>query len=319
MRLPLRGWAFLMEALGRFRRNRKQRRAAAAKRRSLRRRHELTTLEPRVVMNADAVDDEIIVGSESGALVVDTTEFGPNLENDTGDNGPIGVRADANPNQAITLNPGESYSWNYAIADASGGYDVAKVKLVHEGAFTSGTPRAYVESSIVREQDGVAIVNIRLTHASANPVGVQWQLDNGTALAGEDWNGVWRQEETIEDWIPEQEGNVWVADAWVPRSEFYDGANYTEGDVIDLVDANGNSNPFTVPQDWPGEELETHDFVAGHEEWGIIPAHLGDVVVPVHYSHNDWLWFAPGEIEKQLQFELIDDGRRNPMSRFGST
>jgi hypothetical protein len=53
---PMRGWEAFWEALGRFRRNRRQRRAAA-KRRSVVRRHRFDTLEKRVVMNASAIND----------------------------------------------------------------------------------------------------------------------------------------------------------------------------------------------------------------------------------------------------------------------
>jgi len=60
MRLPFRFWKSFFSSLGQLRQARRRAKDARNKRRSLRRCHELSVLEPRVVMNADpiAVDDE---------------------------------------------------------------------------------------------------------------------------------------------------------------------------------------------------------------------------------------------------------------------
>src|SRR5262245_60142067 len=69
MRLPFRIWRSLFSSWARLQQGRKQRRAAARKRRSLQRRHELTALEQRVVLNAAPVaNDDVFQTTEEVAV-----------------------------------------------------------------------------------------------------------------------------------------------------------------------------------------------------------------------------------------------------------
>jgi len=69
MRLPLNRWGSLLEALGRFRRNRHSRRAAAARRRSTVRRHSFDHLEQRVVLNAAPITADDVYTAYVGEQV----------------------------------------------------------------------------------------------------------------------------------------------------------------------------------------------------------------------------------------------------------
>ena len=68
MRL-LRAWESFWGYLGYLRRNRRQRKAIFARRRDLRRRHRMDTLEQRVVLNADAVDDSLTTDYQSPVVI----------------------------------------------------------------------------------------------------------------------------------------------------------------------------------------------------------------------------------------------------------
>ena len=73
MRLLRRSWDLFRNVLGWVRRNRRGRRAAAAKRRATLRRHAYDRLEARVVLNADAVDDELSTGYGVPAVIAHAT------------------------------------------------------------------------------------------------------------------------------------------------------------------------------------------------------------------------------------------------------
>jgi hypothetical protein len=138
MRWPLRGWTAFWNLIGWFRRNRRQRRkAAAVRRRSTERRHALDTFEPRVVLNADAVDDDFGVLPNNIVQISQTAL----LSNDTG--GPTSIAShDATTTHGVAVSFVDGTfayhaptgflgndSFAYIVSDGNGHTDSATVSI----------------------------------------------------------------------------------------------------------------------------------------------------------------------------------------------
>ncbi|MBL9091082.1 MAG: LEPR-XLL domain-containing protein, partial [Planctomycetaceae bacterium] len=214
-------WSAVLGALGFLRRNRRQRKAAAAKRRSMYRRHRFDALEQRVVMNADpvATDDEYLVSSSYGA----TADFNSYTANDTDPNGdPLGLRYDGNPHQSFTLNPGDTYSWDYVVSDGQGGVDLGQVRLIAEGTANAGPmPTVYVHQTAAGEQQGSVTVSVRLTQASNSTISVDWQASNGSAVLDQDFSsGNWRDGYYADEPVWRESGYPTYTDVWHDTSGY---------------------------------------------------------------------------------------------------
>lgn len=185
-RLGLGRW--ILAICGWVPRNRRQRRAAE-RRRSLVRYSRFDTLEQRVVLNADpmAVDDEYSVDY---GTPLNTADYAPNLGNDTdADSDKLGLRFHAGPATTVSLDSGDTYSWNYVVGDDHSGVALGQVRLNASGSTSaSNTPTVYVEQTAAGEQQGSVTVNVRLTHASNQTITVDWQTSTGNAVEGSDYS-----------------------------------------------------------------------------------------------------------------------------------
>jgi hypothetical protein len=171
MRLPLRAWDYLFAALGRLRRNRKQRRAAAAKRRDLRRRHELMALEPRVVMDAQAVNDDLgWIEAPHGETTAyyDFTGFDPTA-NDTVDEGEtLSLVSSDVPSGPVDLAVGD-HTFEYFIQGSTGDPVMGVVSItVLEGP--NEAPVANPGEATLNEDDPSYIGNVSATDAESDPL-----------------------------------------------------------------------------------------------------------------------------------------------------
>ncbi|MBL9094022.1 MAG: LEPR-XLL domain-containing protein, partial [Planctomycetaceae bacterium] len=217
----LRAWDGFWGALGFLRRNRRQRKAAAAKRRSMYRRHVFDTLEQRVVLNADpiAADDE----HQLSSAYVSTANYGAVLDNDTDADGDrLGLRYDGNPNQSVTLNPGDTYLWDYAISDGHGTVDLGQVRLTADGTpNANATPTVYVHQTAAGEQQGSVTVSVRLTQPSQNTISVDWQTSSGSAVLDQDYSsGNWREGYYADEMVWRESGYPTYTDVWHDTSGY---------------------------------------------------------------------------------------------------
>ena len=305
----LQAWDSFWGAFGFLRRNRRQRQAAVSHRRSLRRRHRLDVLEQRVVLNADpvAVDDEYVVGAGSP---FQTADYAPALSNDTdGDGDELGLLFDGDPGAQITLNGGDTYSWNYIAGDYHGAFDAGQVRVSAEG--TPSRPFVYVENTGLRENGTSHVVNVRLSQANPNEyVVVHWELQSGTAQEGSDYLGVHQDAYSEEVWIDAYTTQEWVESGyyetqWIPNlvnEPILIDDQYDEfGQLIQAgywqenwVDYGGYQDVYVSTGSWEYHEVEGHWSIVDHDATHIT---------------SGALVFAPGEIEKSLNIAVVADGQ----------
>ena len=302
MRL-LRAWDSFWGYLGYLRRNRRQRKAAVAKRRNLRRRHRMDALEQRVVLNADpvAVDDENPVNYGTS---YDTADFTPNLTNDTDSDGDaLAVRFNADPQQSVNLNPGDSYSWKYTIGDDHGGYGQGTVRQSN----TTGTamPFIYVESAAAREATGTVSVLVRLSQPNWNdPVRVDWQSASGTAMEGADYGAASVAGTYEEVWRDAYEYETWVDTSHYENGDWHDSwVNYP------IVHDEDYENVWTE-DNWVNEGGYDQIWVSeGHYETQYVAGGYDNVWHDAYSGNFGTLYFARGETEKTLTFSVTyNDG-----------
>jgi hypothetical protein len=315
-----RAWDSFWGALGFVRRNRRQRHGAAARRRSLNRRHRLDRLEDRVVLNADpiAADDDYFV---SPYVETSTAAYPTDLSNDADtDSDPLALRFDANPNQDVTLNPGDSYSWTYTVADGRGGFDQARVQMYAEGTPTAA-PFVYVESTGLREvSDGTFEVKVRLSHAAepGQEVLVDWQLQTGSAQEGADYAGVWLSAFVTTEWIEAYDAGSWVEDGEYQMQHVENWVNYPN-----WIDEYYNENNELVPgyweDDWTdlGSEQEVWVVTGEHWEENWVDGYWHETFHDAGFYTSGTLVFAAGQTEQTLLVYSYGDGESEPEESFG--
>ncbi|MBA4020492.1 MAG: hypothetical protein C0483_25305 [Pirellula sp.] len=139
MRL-FRAWESFWSALGFMRRNRRQRKAASARRRNMRRRHRMDALEQRVVLNADAVDDDFATAHETPLLIAASQLYGNDSYNSATGTPSVSLPATTsngsivdNGDNTWTYTPNPGFygidSFSYSLADDDPGADSAIVNI----------------------------------------------------------------------------------------------------------------------------------------------------------------------------------------------
>ena len=312
----LQAWDSFWGALGFLRRNRRQRHAATSRRRNLRRRHRMDTLEQRVVLNADpvAVDDEYLVGASN---MIQTSEYASALTNDTdGDGDELGMVFDGNPDAQITLNGGDTYSWNYLAGDYHGGFAAGQVQITGEG--TATTPFVYVENTGLRESGPTYSVNVRLSHSNPNQyVTVNWALQSGTAEEGPDYRGVRQAAYTEEVWNDPYTTQEWVESGyyepqWVPN---------LVNEPILIDDQYDEFGQLVQAGYWEDNWVDHGEYQDVYVSTGSWEYHYFDGYWSTVYHDavnvtSGSLVFAPGEIEKTLDFDIVVDGQAEAPESF---
>jgi hypothetical protein len=306
-----RAWDSFWGALGFVRRNRRQRHRAAARRRSLNRRHRLDRLEDRVVLNADpiAMDDDYFV---SPYVETSTAAYPANLSNDGDqDSDPFGVRFDANPNRDVTLNPGDSYSWTYTLADGRGGFDQARVQMSAAGTPTA-PPFVYVESTGLREvSNGAFEVKVRLSHAAepGQEVLVDWQLQSGSAQEGADYAGVWLSAFVTTEWIEAYDAGSWVEDGEYQMQYVENWVNNPIW-IEEYYDENNELVPGYWEDNWVDEGSEQEVWVVTGEHWeeNWVDGYWHETFHDAGFYTSGTLVFAAGETEQTLLVYSYGDG-----------
>ena len=156
MRL-LRAWESFWGYLGYLRRNRRQRKAISARRRDLRRRHRMDTLEQRVVLNADAVDDSLTADYQSSIVIAGSQLTGNDSYSGTptlslpGSTAYGGSLADNNDG-TYTYTPAGGFSgtdyFSYTLSDEDPSSDVATASISVSSPPPTNNRRTPITSSL---------------------------------------------------------------------------------------------------------------------------------------------------------------------------